>query len=147
MASRRKSAAREGPSTFTRRVLKDTNTAPLVLLVDDAEDARDMYAEFFSSVGLRVAVAVDGDHALWKVVSLKPQVIVMDLALPVIDGWAAIREIKRHPKTKHIPVIALTGHVTPSARERAEDAGADVVLTKPCRPNELLLVVKHLLER
>lgn len=79
-------------------------TKPLVLLVGDSEETRHF--------GVRVEHAVDGDHALWKVVSLKPNVVVMDLAMPVLDGWEATHRMKTHPKTKHIPVIALAGHVT-----------------------------------
>lgn len=106
-----------------------------------------MYAEYFTNAGFRVAQAVDGDHALWKVISLNPDVVVMDLAMPVLDGWEATHKIKTHPKTKHIAVVALTGHVTTKELRRAEDAGADAVLTKPCSPDALLVVVRRLLGR
>src|SRR5439155_15102689 len=119
--------------------------APLMSLVDDAEETREMNGEYLDHVGLRVAHAVDGEHALWKVVSLEPNLVVMDLAMPTLDGWEATHKIKTHPKTKHIPVIALTGHVLPNDLQRARDAGADAVLTKPCTPGELLAVVRRLL--
>ena len=80
---------------------------------------------------------LEGDHALWKVTALKPDLVVMDLAMPILDGWAATREIKTHPKTKHIPVITHTGHATDENLDRARDAGADAVLTKPCLPATL----------
>ncbi len=118
-----------------------------MLLVDDVEEARDMYAEFFVHAGLRVAHATDGEHALLKVLSMLPDAVVMDLAMPVLDGWEATRQIKSHAKTKHIPVIALTGHATPSELRRASAAGADAVLTKPCTPDALLAVVNRLLGR
>lgn len=147
MAARRKSAPPDGPSTGTRRVLGETDVPPLVLLVDDVQDTRDLYAENFTNAGFRVAQAVDGDHALLKVMSLMPDVIVMDLAMPVLDGWEATHKIKTHPKTKHIAVVTLTGHVTSAELRRAEDAGADVVLTKPCTPDALLVVVRRLLDK
>lgn len=119
---------------------------PLVLLVDDVQDARDMYAEFFVNAGFRVAQAVDGEHALFKVRLLVPDVVVMDLAMPGLDGWDATHEMKAHSKTKNIPVIALTGHATEPELRRAEDAGADVVLTKPCTPDALLVAVRSVLQ-
>jgi two-component system, cell cycle response regulator DivK len=147
VAARRSSYRPKAPATGTRRKVLDTALAPLVLIVDDSEDTRDLYAEFLVHSGLRVAQAVDGDHGLWKVVSFMPAVVVMDLSMPVIDGWEATKHIKTHPKTKHIPVIALTGHVSAENVRRAEEAGADAVLTKPCAPDALLVVVRRLLAR
>jgi CheY-like chemotaxis protein len=106
-----------------------------------------MYAEFFLHAGLRVSHAVDGDHALWKVLGVYPDLVVMDLAMPGVDGCTATRKIKDHPKTKHIPVIALTGHVLPESLTRAEQSGADAVLTKPCSPQDLLSLVQTILDR
>jgi CheY-like chemotaxis protein len=128
-------------------VLGASAPAPLVLLVDDSRDTRELYAEFFAYSGLRVALAVDGDHALWKVVLLKPDLVVMDLAMPVMDGWEAIRQIKTGPKTKHVPIIALTGQLPGESHERAREAGASLVLAKPCSPSELLAAVQGLLPR
>jgi CheY-like chemotaxis protein len=115
--------------------------------VDDAAEAREMYGLYLVHVGLRVEHAGDGDHALWKVVWLKPDLVVMDLAMPVLDGWEATYEMKTHARTKHIPVIALTGRVLPDDLQRAHDAGADAVLTKPCTPEALFVVVRQLLAR
>lgn len=118
---------------------------PLVLLVDDSEETRAMYADYLVHFGVRVEHAVDGDHALWKVVSLKPNVVVMDLAMPVLDGWEATHRMKTHPKTKHIPVIALTGHVTRRELRRAQDAARTSCSAKPCLPEALLAAVRRLL--
>jgi CheY-like chemotaxis protein len=71
----------------------------------------------------------------------------MDLAMPLLDGWEATRAIKAHPRMKHIPVIVLTGQVTPDSLERARVAGADAVLTKPCLPSKLLAQVHTFLDR
>ena len=121
--------------------------APLVLLVDDLQEAREMYAAHLTSSGFRVAEATDGEHALLKVISLMPEVVVMDLAMPVLDGWEATHRLKTHPRTRHIAVVALTGHATPRDLQRAEDAGADVVLAKPCTPEVLHVVIERLLRR
>ncbi len=118
-------------------------TRPLVLLVDDSENTREMYAEYFELSGFRVSQATDGEHALWKVLSLMPDLVVMDLAMPTLDGFSATRQLKAHAKTKHIPVIVLTGHATPSCIALAEEAGADVVLVKPCTPSALLSIVER----
>lgn len=130
-----------------KRVASGVQNAPLVLIVDDSEDTRDLYEEYLAHAGMRVALAVDGDHALWKITLLRPSLVVMDLALPVMDGWEATRRIKSDPKTSHIPVIALTGHVSDENLQRASDAGADVVLTKPCTPEALTRVIRRLLAR
>lgn len=121
--------------------------SPLILLVDDAQVTRDLYAEYLLYSGLRVALAVDGDHGLWKVLMLSPDLVVMDLAMPGIDGWEATRQLKAHPRTKDIPVIALTGHVSEDNLRRAREVGADLVLTKPCTPDELLAAIRRLLRR
>jgi len=120
--------------------------APLVLLVDDSEDNRVIYAGYFEHHRLRVEQAVDGEHALFKVMQFSPDIVVMDLGMPVLDGWKAIEQMKAHPKMRTIPVIALTGHATDESLARARDAGADAVLAKPCTPQVLHGVVRELLE-
>ena len=80
---------------------------PLVLLVDDFPDNRQMYAEFLAFAGLRVAEAENGHEAVQKATTLMPDLVVMDLSLPGMDGWEATRRLKNHPKTKHILVMAL----------------------------------------
>jgi CheY-like chemotaxis protein len=128
-----------------KRIEREAPDAPLVLIVDDFEDNRIVYSEFFEHEGMRVDQATDGEHALMKALVIVPDVIVMDLGLPGLDGWEATRELKRHPRTLHIPVVAITGHVTTENLRRARQAGADVVLTKPCRPDTLLAHVLKLL--
>ena len=88
--------------------------APLVLVVDDFEDNRAMYVEYLQFQGLRVAEAVNGEEAVERAIALLPAVIIMDLSLPVMDGWEATRRIKGDPRTKHIKVVALTGHAEPA---------------------------------
>jgi two-component system cell cycle response regulator DivK len=118
---------------------------PLVLLVEDTEDSRELYEQALSVSGFRVEVAVDGLEAIEKAKGLKPDVIVMDLSLPRLDGWDATRRIKRHPDTKDIPVIALSGHVVEQSKQKAFAAGCTGYLTKPCRPEMLVAEIRRLL--
>ena len=83
---------------------------PLILVVDDFEDNREMYTQYLRFNGYRVAEAVDGLDALTKAAALRPDLIVMDLSLPRLDGWEATRRLKKDPLTSQIPVVALTGH-------------------------------------
>ena len=118
---------------------------PMILVVDDTLDARELYAEYLRIAGLRAEVAEDGHDALAKAMALRPSVIVMDLAMPRMDGWETTRRLKAHPATRDIPVIALTGHVIERSRERAIEAGADGYLTKPCFPDSLLAEVQRVM--
>jgi CheY-like chemotaxis protein len=120
--------------------------APLVLLVDDFQDNREMYAEFLRFAGLRVEEASNGLEALDKTLALLPDLVVMDLSLPGIDGWEATRRLKADGRTRHIPVLALTGHALAGYSEGARDAGCDAFVTKPCLPEELLAEIKRVID-
>jgi two-component system, cell cycle response regulator DivK len=117
---------------------------PLVLLVDDSEDNREVYAQYLSFSGFRVESAVDGIEAVEMATRLHPDVIVMDLSLPRLDGWEATRQIKSAPATSGIPVIALTGHAVSESKRRALDAGCSGYLTKPCLPDILVSEIRRL---
>ena len=119
---------------------------PLVLVVDDAAEIREMYGDLLTFSGFRVAEAEDGREAVLRGTALRPDVIVMDLALPVMDGLSAIRVLKHSPDTSSIPIIAVTGFSPEHYRDRAIAAGCDTFLTKPCL-NELLDEVYRQLER
>ena len=119
---------------------------PLVLLVDDFQDNREMYAEFLRFSGLRVEEASNGLEALDKTFALLPDLVVMDLSLPGIDGWEATRRLKDDARTKHIPVLALTGHALAGYSEGARQAGCDAFVTKPCLPEELLAEIRRVLD-
>jgi CheY-like chemotaxis protein len=116
-----------------------------VLIVDDVEDNRRVYAMFLEHRGFDVESAADGRQALRKARAFLPDVIVMDLAIPGIDGWETTRRLKRDGRTQGIPVIALTGYVVGGARERARQAGCDAFLTKPCLPDRLVREIRRLL--
>ena len=120
-----------------------TALTPLVLLIEDFDDAREMYAEYLEFNGLRVAGAADAVRGLQMADELQPSIILMDAALPGLSGWDAIRELKANPRTRHIPVLMMTGHVLGDAKERALAAGADGFIPKPCLPDEL---TRHIVE-
>jgi len=110
-----------------------------VLVVDDAEDNRLIYSEYLAFTGrFIVRTAVDGLDALAKVKEEKPDIILMDLSLPKIDGWEATRRLKTHPSTKDICIIALTGHGETPYVDRALHVGCSHVLVKPVLPDALV---------
>jgi CheY-like chemotaxis protein len=119
---------------------------PLILLVDDFEDNRAMYAQFLTFSGFRVAEAANGKEALEKAAELRPDLVVMDLSLPVMDGWEATRRLKSDTRTRAIPVLALTGHALGRHSEGARDAGCDGFVTKPCLPEDLVIEIRRMLE-
>jgi two-component system cell cycle response regulator DivK len=125
---------------------RDTALAPLVLIVDDVDHGREICSEYLEFRGFRVATAADGQEALDRAFELLPDVILMDLSLPVIDGWEATRRLKEDPRTRDIRVIALTAHALASAHERAKKAGCDSVVTKPCLPKDLEAEVRRQIE-
>ena len=119
--------------------------APLILVVDDYQDAREMYAEYLQFSGFRVAEAKNGNEAVDQAFALKPDLILMDLSLPGMDGWEATRRLKADESTKHIPIVALTGHALAGASEGARRAGCDSFVTKPCLPDDLVVEVRRML--
>ena len=118
-----------------------------VLIVDDFEDNRAMYAEFLRYSGLEVVEAKDGAEAVELACSEMPDLVVMDLSLPVIDGWEATRRIKHDPRTRDIPIIALTGHALEGHSQGAREAGCEGFLAKPCLPEKLLETVNSILAK
>ncbi len=116
---------------------------PLVLVVDDFEDNRAMYVEYLQFQGFRVVEAVNGLEAVERTRELMPVVIVMDLSLPVMDGWEATRRIKADARTRHIRVIALTGHAEAAHAKKALEAGCDDFVAKPCLPENLLAKIRE----
>ena len=119
---------------------------PLILVVDDYQDAREMYAEYLQFSGFRVAEARNGNEAVDQAFALKPDLILMDLSLPGMDGWEATRRLKADASTRHIPIVALTGHALAGASEGAKKAGCDSFVTKPCLPDDLVVEVRRMLE-
>ncbi|MEN3340412.1 MAG: two-component system, cell cycle response regulator DivK [Acidobacteriota bacterium] len=117
----------------------------LVLVVEDYQDAREMYAAYLQFSGYEVAEATDGVQAIEKTLELMPDIILMDLALPKMDGWEATRRLKSDERTRHIPIVALTGHALAGHAEGARQAGCDSFVTKPCLPDALVAEIERML--
>ena len=124
-----------------------SDSMPLVLLVEDDRDTRLGYHDFLRDSGFRIAEAHNGYQALEKAQTLAPEVIVTDLAIPGLDGAELTAKLKSDERTRDIPVIAVTGHALESYVARAQRAGADRVLVKPCAPETLLSEIHHALDR
>lgn len=116
---------------------------PVILVVDDDHDARWIYSMYLRSRGCRVYTASDGQAAVDKATALSPDLIVLDLAMPKLDGWEAIRLLDRSKLTHDIPVLAISA--VPAAEGSALEAGCDAYLSKPCEPTELWIEVQRML--
>ena len=118
---------------------------PRIVLVEDNEDNRDMLSRRLSRKGYEVLIAVNGQEAIEVVERELPQLVLMDISLPVMDGFEATRRLKANEATKHIPVIALTAHAMSGDREKAMEAGCDDYDTKPVELPRLLTKIEGLL--
>jgi two-component system, cell cycle response regulator DivK len=102
-----------------------------ILVVEDNEVNRELIVRRLARLGFQLRVAADGEEALRSVLELPPGLILMDLSLPLVDGWEATRRLKADPRFRDIPVIAVTAHAMSGDRERALEAGCDEYATKP----------------
>ena len=118
---------------------------PKILLVEDNEMNRDMLSRRLIRNGFEIVIAVDGQQGVDLAASAQPDLILMDLSLPVIDGWEATRRVKGNPATAKIPVIALTAHAMSQDKEKALAAGCDDFDTKPVELPRLLEKINALL--
>jgi CheY-like chemotaxis protein len=116
-----------------------------ILIVEDNEMNRDMLSRRLERAGYTVLIAIDGETGIEVARSSGPDLILMDMSLPVVDGWEATRRIKADAQLKHIPVIALTAHAMASDREKALEAGCDDYDTKPIELPRLLGKMETLL--
>lgn len=123
----------------------DIAKKPLVLVVDDFADNREMYSEYLTYSGYDVIEAKNGKEALEAAQARAPDIIIMDLSLPVMDGWEATRRLKADDRTRRIPVVALTGHALAGHSQGAREAGCDSFLAKPCLPDQLVAEIKRML--
>src|SRR5689334_2837984 len=117
----------------------------LILVVEDYPDAREMYEQMFSFAGHRVVTASNGEEALDRASNERPDVIVMDIGLPKVNGLTVIRILRSRPETKTTPIIALSATIGEHMRKAALDAGADVFCAKPCAPDDLEREIRTLL--
>ncbi len=118
-----------------------------ILLVEDNEMNRDMLSRRLERRGYTIAIAVDGAQGVAMATSENPDLILLDMSLPVLDGWEAARQLKAKPETKAIPIIALTAHAMAGDREKALEAGCDDYDTKPIELPRLLDKIAALLPK
>ena len=120
-------------------------SASTILLVEDNELNRDMLSRRLERKGYVIKMAVDGAQGVSMATEIKPALILMDLSLPVMDGWEAIRRLKAQTETRSIPIIALTAHARTEDEKSAIDAGADDFDTKPVDLSRLVSKIEHFL--
>ncbi len=118
---------------------------PVVLIVEDQQDLRQLYAEHLTMSGFDVIEASNGAEAIDHTSSSLPDVVLMDLSLPIVDGWEATRRLKADVRTAHIPIVALTAHDGSGELQRATRAGCDWFVPKPCPPAALITEVRRVL--
>jgi len=118
-----------------------------ILLVEDNEMNRDMLSRRLERKGYTVSLALDGAEGLQKARTESPDIILMDMSLPVIDGWEATRQLKADEATRRIPIIALTAHAMASDEQKARDSGCDDFDTKPIELPRLLAKIEALLQQ
>ena len=121
-------------------------SAALILLVEDFADAREMYYEYLTFSGFRVETAGDGYEAVEKARTLLPDLILMDLSLPGMNGWEATRILKSDPATRHLTIVALSAHVLSVAEIRLGGAACDGFIAKPCLPPDLVAQISGFLK-
>ena len=117
----------------------------LVLIVEDTPDNRDIYRTILEFAHHAVLEAVNGEEGLRLVRERRPDIVIMDVTMPVMDGLEATRRLKGDPETSAIPVLVLTAHARAGDRDDAVQAGADAYLSKPCAPKDVLAAVERLL--
>lgn len=145
---RRSAIYRKTPAGYTRSPNQAGETAGAmakILLVEDNEMNRDMLSRRLTRKGYEVVVGEDGERGVSMASSESPDLILMDMSLPVVDGWEATRQIKAAPETAAIPIIALTAHAMASDRDKALSAGCDDYDTKPVELPRLLEKIERLL--
>ncbi|HEX9286297.1 MAG TPA: response regulator [Thermoanaerobaculia bacterium] len=120
---------------------------PKILLVEDNEMNRDMLSRRLIRSGYEVALAVDGEQGVALAGSSPPDLVLMDMSLPVLDGWEATRRLKADPATRGIPIIALTAHAMTGDEKKAREAGCDDFDTKPVEFTRLLSKIEGLLQK
>jgi two-component system cell cycle response regulator DivK len=116
-----------------------------ILLVDDDPDTRVVFRTILEHYGFEVLEAEEGEEALRVAAAGEPQLILLDLSLPVLDGWEVARTLKAEPHTSSIPIVAFSAHALESARRRALEAGCESYLVKPILPREVVQEVQRLL--
>lgn len=129
------------------RGLDEPRERPLVMVVEDAADAREILVELLEHHGFDVVAVRNGAEALLRAHTLVPDLVLLDLSLPVLDGWAVARALRSEKRTQSIPILALTAHATLPELERARAAGCTRVFVKPAPHDELLMEMRRMIGR
>lgn len=116
-----------------------------MLVTEDVTDARELFQVFLEFEGFQVVTATNGQEAVERAVELQPDAIVMDLSMPVMDGFSATEHLRSDARTRDIPVVALSGHVLPQHTNKAYDAGIDTILPKPCLLTDVAAKIRTML--
>jgi CheY-like chemotaxis protein len=122
-----------------------TDSSKTVLLVEDNEDNRTVYRTILEHYGYNVVEARNGEDGIRSAREDHPDLILMDISIPIIDGWEATKLLKADEATAHIPIIALTAHALATDRAKAEEVGCDGYLAKPCEPRRVVAEVDKFL--
>jgi two-component system cell cycle response regulator DivK len=120
---------------------------PLILIVEDQLELRRLYVQHLTISGFDVIEASNGEDGIASTSAQLPDVVLMDLSLPIVDGWEATRRLKSDARTAHIPVVALTAHDGSGELQRATSAGCDWFVPKPCPPDALITEVRRVLSK
>ena len=118
---------------------------PCVLIVEDYHLAREMYRVTLESAGFEVLEAADGVEALLRVRDTLPDLILMDLQMPLMDGWEVTRHLKDDGRTAGIPIVVLSARIRDDLEEKTKRAGCVALVSKPCLPSDLVKKVRHVL--
>ena len=118
-----------------------------ILIVEDSPEGRDIYATALTAAGYAVLEAWDGAEGIRIATDARPDLIVMNVSMPHVNGVDAVEILKSHPATEHVPILVVTGHGTPTVREGAWEAGCDDFLSKPVGPGELVAAVASCIEQ
>jgi two-component system, cell cycle response regulator DivK len=124
---------------------REQRERPVVLIAEDQQDLRQLYVQHLIMSGFDVIEAVNGAEAVDLTSSRMPDVVLMDLSMPIVDGWEATKRLRADTRTAHIPVVALTAHDGSGELERATSAGCNWFVPKPCPPAALITEVRRVL--
>ena len=116
-----------------------------ILVIEDTEDNRRILRDLLTNAGFELIEAVDGEKGVFAAVEVNPDLILMDIQLPIIDGYEATRRIKANPATRHIPIIAVTSYALSGDEAKAREAGCDDYIAKPFSPRQILAIVRKYL--
>ena len=120
---------------------------PFVLIVDDHQDSCELFSIFLETMGFETRGTTDAQRAMDLAVARPPDAILTDLAMPRVDGWTLVRQLKAHDRTKDIPIVVMSGHADASTLERAQGEGCAAFFTKPCDPAVIAETIRALIFR